>query len=60
MSCLFLCISGGFGSIAVLTCFDRAGGMPAYIKALHDSLENGFQGWKTDVGSLGVESLSVG
>lgn len=37
-----------------------AGGMPAYIKALHDSLENGFQGWKTDVGSLGVESLSVG
>lgn len=44
----------------MLTCFDRAGGMPAYIKALHDSLENGFQGWKTDVGSLGVESLSVG
>ncbi|EKG14236.1 Pyridine nucleotide-disulfide oxidoreductase [Macrophomina phaseolina MS6] len=36
-----------------------AGGMPAYIKTLHDSLENDFQGWKADKGGLGVEKLSV-
>ncbi|KAB2574390.1 Cyclopentanone 1,2-monooxygenase [Lasiodiplodia theobromae] len=38
-----------------------AGGMPPYIKALDDSLENGLQGWKTDRGQkeLDVDGIKV-
>ncbi|EOD47277.1 putative cyclopentanone -monooxygenase protein [Neofusicoccum parvum UCRNP2] len=37
-----------------------AGGMPAYIKALDESLENGMQGWKTASRAEKVSSVKSG